>query len=154
MEMADLIKPDHVIAGLRVSDKTQLLKELSRRAAKMLGFDAQIVLDVLTKREELGSTGIGQGIAIPHARIEGLPRFFGLFARLEHAIDFAAIDAGPVALVFLLLIPANAGNAHLAALACVSRRLRDRGVVRSLHDAKDDQMLFAGLVGSAVREQL
>ncbi len=148
MEMADLIKPDRVIAGLRVSDKVQLLNELSRRAAMMLGFDGQTVVGALTKREELGSTGIGHGIAIPHARVDGLQQIFGLFARLERAIDFAAVDGEPVDLAFLLLIPTNAGNEHLAALACVSRCLRDRDVAQGLRAATDGQTLFARLVGS------
>lgn len=147
MELTDLIQPDRVIAGLRVSDKAQLLNELSRRAALMLGLDVRIVAGALVQREELGSTGIGQGIAIPHARIDGLQRIFGLFARLDNAIDFAAIDGRPVDLAFLLLIPANAGNEHLAALACVSRSLRDRKVARALRAATNAPTLFARLVG-------
>lgn len=148
MEIADLINPDRVIPGLRVSDKAQLLNELSRRAALMLGSDVQTIAGALTKREELGSTGIGHGIAIPHARVDGLRQIFGLFARLERAIDFAAVDAQPVDLAFLLLIPTNAGNEHLAALACVSRCLRDRDIAQRLRAATDAHTLFARLTGS------
>jgi PTS system nitrogen regulatory IIA component len=147
MDMADLIRPDRVIADLRAPDKAQLLNELSRRAAKALGIDTQIVLDALRRREGLGTTGIGQGIAIPHARVEALQQIFGLFAHLEHTIDFAAIDAQPVDLVFLLLTPENAGNEHLAALACVSRRLRDHDVAQGLRAIRDGRTLYAQLVG-------
>jgi PTS system nitrogen regulatory IIA component len=147
MEMTDLVEPDRVIAGLRTRDKVQLLNELSRRAALMIGFDVQTVAGALTKREALGSTGIGYGIAIPHARIDGLQHIFGLFARLDHAVDFAAIDGQPVDLAFLLLIPTDAGHDHLAALACVSRRLRDPDVAQALRAAVDRRTLFDRLVG-------
>jgi nitrogen PTS system EIIA component len=133
---------DRVIAALRVSDKAQLLRDLSQRAAKLLAIDPQPILDPLVAREALGSTGVGQGIAVPHARIGGLHDFFGLFARLERPIDFTAIDERPVDLVFLLLIPDEAGNDHLAALACVSRRLRDRDAAAQLRTAKSGAELY------------
>jgi nitrogen PTS system EIIA component len=133
---------DRVIAALRVSDKAQLLRDLSQRAAKLLAIDPQPILDPLVAREALGSTGVGQGIAVPHARIGGLHDFFGLFARLERPIDFTAIDERPVDLVFLLLIPDEAGNDHLAALACVSRRLRDRDAAAQLRTAKTAAELY------------
>jgi PTS system nitrogen regulatory IIA component len=134
--------PDRVIAALRVSDKPQLLRDLSQRAAKLLAIDTQTVLDALEAREALGSTGVGQGIAVPHARIGGLHDFFGLFARLDRPIDFTAIDERPVDLVFLLLTPDEAGNDHLAALACVSRRLRDHDAAAQLRAAKTGAELY------------
>ena len=143
MNITDLIAPDRVIAALRVASKPQLLRELSQRAAALLAIDTPAILDALQAREALGSTGVGQGIAVPHARIAGLPDFFGLFARLERPIDFTAIDQRPVDLVFLLLIPDQAGNDHLAALACVSRRLRDRAAAAQLRAAKTDAELYA-----------
>lgn len=146
MELGDLIGPDRVIASLRVTDKGQLLRELSYRASKTLGIADTLILDALCAREGLGSTGIGQGIAIPHARIDGLQRIFGLFVRLERPIDFAAIDAQPADLVFLLLIPASAGREHLAALACVSRRLRDLDVAQALRRTKSAGELYAQLI--------
>jgi PTS system nitrogen regulatory IIA component len=149
MELADFLTPDGVIAGLRPAGKAQLLGELARRAGPAAGVGAQIVLDALLARENLGSTGLGHGIALPHARIEGIGRLFGMFARLEKAIDFAAIDERPVDLVFLLLIPAGASNQHLAALAAVSRRLRDKDVLRQLRARKDSRELFDILVGPA-----
>lgn len=125
MDIADLISRDHVFAGLRVGGKAQLLDELARRAAPALGIGAQTIADALAAREALGSTGVGQGIAMPHARIPGLGRLYGLFVRLDQPIDFAAIDEQKVDLVFLLLTPAEGGTAHLTALALVSRDLSD-----------------------------
>jgi PTS system nitrogen regulatory IIA component len=147
MEVADFLKPDGVVVGLRPANKGQLLRELAAHAAPAVGVNAQRILDALMAREELGSTGVGQGIAVPHARIEGLGRLFGLFVRLEKAIEFAAIDEQPVDLVFLLLIPADAGSEHLAALAAVSRRLRDKDVLRQLGAQKDPHRQFESLVG-------
>jgi nitrogen PTS system EIIA component len=92
MEVADFLTPDGVIVGLRPADKAQLLGELARRAGLAAGVGAQIVLDALLARENLGSTGLGHGIALARARVERIGRLFGLFARLEKPIDFAAID--------------------------------------------------------------
>ncbi len=150
MNIADLIAPDHVIVLLRAGDKIQLLRELSRRAARLLAIDAEAILAALQAREGLGSTGVGQGIALPHARIPGLPRMFGMFARLERPIDFDAIDAGPVDLVFLLLVPEQAaGNEHLAALATVARQLRDPNVVAQLRAAPARRELYDALTLAA-----
>lgn len=147
MQVADLIGPDRVITGLRPADKVQLLQDLSRRAAKALGIDARTIIDALDQREALGSTGIGQGIAIPHAQIAGLQHAFGLFARLDRPIDFAAIDERPVDLVCLVLVPRDAGSEHLAALACVARRLRDPDVARDLRASRDADTVRARLTG-------
>ena len=149
MNITELIVPDTVIPALRVGDKPQLLRELSQRAAKLLAIDTHAILDALQTREALGSTGVGQGIAVPHARIAGLDHFFGLFARLERPIDFTAIDERPVDLVFLLLIPDQAGSDHLAALACVSRRLRDREAAAQLRAAKTESEIYNILTGPA-----
>ncbi len=136
MEITDLINPQQVVPVVQASDKPQLLRELSERAGRALGIESQTILDALRSREMLGSTGIGHGIALPHACITGLDRFLGLFARLERPINFDAIDDLPVDLVFLLLLPEQAGNDHLAALACVSRRLRGGDVAARLRTAK------------------
>lgn len=141
MDITALIEPKQVIR-LRATSKPQLLQELAQRAAKSLGIDAQAILDALTTREGLGSTGVGHGVAIPHARVSGLARFFSLFARLENSIDFEAVDGRPVDLVFLLLIPANADKEHLAALACVSRRLRDHETARRLRATSEPHALY------------
>jgi PTS system nitrogen regulatory IIA component len=142
MEIRELIEPDRVLDRLEVRDKTQLLAEIARRAAEAARLDPKAVLSALNAREQLGSTGVGHGVAVPHARIAGLPRLLGLFARLAHAIDFAAIDDQPVDIVFLMLIPAEAGNEYLAALSAVSRRLRDREVVRRMRAADGAAVLY------------
>lgn len=148
MAIGKLIGRDHVIAGLRVADKAQLLRELARRAAALLGLDQQAILKALQAREELGSTGLGKGFALPHARLDGLKEFFALFVRLGRPIDFAAIDDQPVDLVILLLIPANAGSQHLATLAALSRPLRDETFVQRLRAAADAQALHALLAAA------
>jgi PTS system nitrogen regulatory IIA component len=136
MDIADFIAADRVALDLRARDKPQLLQELARRAAATgAGVPADAILAALRSREDLGSTGLGKGFALPHARIDGLPKFFGLFARLARAIDYDAIDGNPVDLVFLLLMPANAGNEHVAALAAVSRRFRDAEAASRLRKA-------------------
>jgi PTS system nitrogen regulatory IIA component len=146
MRIAKFLTPNHVIPNLRAFNKQQLLSELARRAAVPLATDGESILAALVAREQLGSTGVGHGIALPHARVSGVRDLFGMFAVLEKPIDFAAIDEQPVDLAFLLVIPANAGNEHLAALACVSRRLRSPDVVRSVRGAKNANDLYEALV--------
>ena len=145
MDISDFLQPDRVIAGLRVSDKAQLTAELSRRAAASLKVARQPVEAALIARERLGSTGLGRGFALPHARLGGLDRFFGLFTRLARPIDFEAIDDRPVDLVFLLLIPDNAGSEHVAALAAISRRMRDQDFVQRLRKAAGAGEMYAVL---------
>jgi nitrogen PTS system EIIA component len=147
MEIAELINPDQVIIGLDVADKSELLSELAKRASGSAEVAADLILKALTAREALGSTGIGQGIAIPHACIEGLRRPFGFFARLEHPIDFQSIDGEPVDLVFLLLTPAAVPNQNVATLAAVSRRLRDRTILQELRTGKSTYEICRRLVG-------
>jgi nitrogen PTS system EIIA component len=134
MDLADLIAPDRVIFA-RATNKQQLLQDLASRSATPLNLDAQTILTALQGREELGSTGLGDGFALPHARVEGLDRFFGMFMRLNRPIHFDSIDGNPVDLVFLLLIPPAAGSEHLAALASISRCLRDKEFAARLRKA-------------------
>jgi PTS system nitrogen regulatory IIA component len=150
MDMIDLIKPEQVLS-LRAGNKTQLLQELVRRAAKGLGLDIQTILDPVMAREALGSTGVGDGVAVPHARVPGLKHFFAVFARLEKPINFDAVDGQPIDLILLLLIPADADTDHLAALACVSRRLRDPDVARQLRANSDPAALYALLAAVGVK---
>ena len=136
MEIADLIAQNRIALDLRVRDKAQLLRDLAKRAEPSCdGVSAATIEAALRSREALGSTGLGRGFALPHARIDGLTRFVGLFARLDRPIDFDAIDGAPVDLVFLLLMPDEAGNGHVAALAAVSRRFRDVEIVARLRKA-------------------
>ena len=136
MDIADFIAADRVVLDLRVRDKDSLLRELAKRAAAACGgLKADAIHAALRAREELGSTGLGKGFALPHARIEGLPRFVGFFARLSRPVAYDAIDGAPVDLVFLLLMPAEEGHDHVAALAAVSRRFRDLAIVARLREA-------------------
>jgi PTS system nitrogen regulatory IIA component len=146
MDIAELILPEQVLADLKAADKGQVLREIGRRAATALGIEARTVVDALAAREEMGSTGVGLGIAIPHARVPGIARPFGLFARLARPVDFAAIDGKPVDLVFLLLTPASGNTDHLASLACVARRLRDPNVAGALRNG-DPGGLYPCLTG-------
>jgi PTS system nitrogen regulatory IIA component len=141
MEMIELVKPEQVLY-LRGGNKMQILQELARRASKATGMPVQPLLDALAAREALGSTGIGEGVAVPHAKIAGLGRFFALFARLEKPINFEAVDGEPVDLVVLLLIPATADKDHLAALACVARRLREADIAKRLRANTEPAALY------------
>ena len=135
MRIADLIGPDQVLVGLRLPDKAQLLSELSRRAASAVSLEHPVILRGLLAREQLGSTGLGKGFALPHARIERLTRFYALFARLQRPIDFESIDGRPVDLVILLLTPEASSGQHLATLAALSRPLRDEAFMQKLRRA-------------------
>ena len=143
-----LIGPEAVLASLKASGKKALLAELASRAAAVFKLDERRLFDRLLERERLGSTGIGGGIAIPHARMASLTKPVGLFARLAHPIDFDAIDERPVDVVFLLAAPEGAGADHLKALARVSRLLRDRALVDKLRATENAEALYALLVES------
>ena len=149
MDIADLITPASVIATLRVPGKKQALQELARRAAHLVGLPERRVLEVLTERERLGSTGLGMGIAIPHGKLSELRRLHGLFARLEKPIDFASVDDRPVDLIFVLLAPEDAGADHLKALARVSRLLRSAAICEKLRGTDNADALYALLTDGA-----
>ena len=128
VELADLVAPEHVVIGLAAADKAQVVKELARIAAAATGIEQPAIIAAVTAREALGSTGVGGGIAIPHAQLPGLDRFWGGFARLARKVEFDSIDGVPVDLVFLLLIPGSASE-HVRALSSIARRLRDPALV-------------------------
>jgi PTS system nitrogen regulatory IIA component len=136
MEIKDFLLPADALIDVRVSDKTRLLQELAARAASALNLDVNRISVELLKREHLGSTGTGSGVAIPHARIPDLKKPFGILVRLKHAIDFDAIDGKPVDIVFMLLLPAQSGD-PLNALATVARKLRDSDLVKRLRSAAE-----------------
>jgi PTS system nitrogen regulatory IIA component len=141
MDFRDLIQPEQVILVSRAQDKEKLLGDLAQRAAAALKKDAGSILGPLLARENLGSTGLGLGFALPHARIPDLEQFFCLFAKLAKPVPFAAIDDHPVDLIFLLLMPANCGSDHLKALAAISRHLREKGLMERLRKAKTPDAL-------------
>lgn len=145
MTLTDLIAPTAVIPALKVNGKKQAIQELAARAAALTGQNERAILEILLQREKLGSTGVGNGIAIPHGKMPKLGGLFGLFARLERPIDFEALDGQPVDLIFLLLAPEAAGADHLKALARVARLLRDPEVARRLRDSRDADALYAVL---------
>ncbi|MBX6424525.1 MAG: PTS IIA-like nitrogen regulatory protein PtsN [Variibacter sp.] len=145
MPLNDLLTPAAVIPALKVNGKKQALQELAAKAAELTGQNERAVLEVLMQREKLGSTGIGNGIAIPHGKLPKLPSMFGLFARLARPIDFEALDSQPVDLIFLLLAPEGAGADHLKALARVARLLREPDVARKLRESEDAAALYAVL---------
>src|ERR1700738_1838747 len=145
MLLTDLVAPNAIIPALKVNSKKQVLQELAAKAAELCGQSERTILEILQQREKLGSTGVGNGIAIPHGKLPKLNKLFGLFARLERSVDFEALDGQPVDLVFLLLAPEAAGADHLKALARVARLLRDPDVARKLRESRDAEALFAVL---------
>ncbi len=148
MEIVDLLSTEGVVANLKVSSKKQTLQELAQRAAAVTGAEERAIFDVLLERERLGTTGVGNGIAIPHGKLSEIERLYGLFARLEVPVEFEAIDEQPVDLIFLLLAPEEAGADHLKALARVSRLLRDKAMCEKLRGADESDALFALLTES------
>lgn len=141
MHISEILAPASVLSLPHPPEKSKLLAELSRRAAAALRLDAATVTEAIAKREELGSTGMGDGIAIPHARLPTIAKPFGMLARLERPIEFAAIDGHPVDIVFLLLLSSSStssstsSGAQLAALACVTRQLRNPAVAEAIRRA-------------------
>jgi len=149
MPLQDFLGRDAVLTSLRASAKKQVLQDLSQHAARLAGIDEREVFEALLQRERLGSTGIGEGIAIPHGKLPRLQRLFGLVARLEKPIDFEALDGQPVDVLFLLLAPEGAGADHLKALAKVARVLREPGVLDKVRAARDPDALYAVLSQAA-----
>ena len=146
MELADLLQPLDVIARLRATSKKLSLQVLAKRAAEITGQPERAIFSTLMKRERLGTTGVGNGIAIPHGKLPGLERMYGIFARLDHPIDFESIDERPVDLIFMLLAPESSAADHLKALARVSRLLRDKTACEKLRGTDDPEALYALLV--------
>ena len=149
MQLSDLVSTDGVIASLKAGSKKQALQELSERAAELTEISSREIFETLLQRERLGSTGVGQGIAIPHGKISSLDRLYGVFARLDSPIEFDSMDDQPVDLIFLLLAPEHAGADHLKALARVSRLLRDPSVVDKLRASNESSVLYSILTEPA-----
>jgi PTS system nitrogen regulatory IIA component len=143
MELTEFLAPEAILASVRAGTKKQVLQELARKASELASVEERLILDVVLERERLGTTGVGNGIAIPHGKLAGLKRLYGVFARLEKPVDFEAIDEQPVDLVFLLLAPEGAGADHLKALAKVSRLLRDRRICEKLRGSEKPDALYA-----------
>ena len=143
MELADLLTPRSIIPALKVKSKKQALQELAELGEAVTGRPGREILEGLLQRESLGSTGLGGGVAIPHAKFKDLDRIHCLFARLETPIEFEALDNEPVDLIFVLLAPEHASGDHLKALARISRSLREPKAPDRLRSARDRAGLYA-----------
>jgi PTS system nitrogen regulatory IIA component len=152
MQLADFLDFDAISTRLSGGNKRSLLQQLANLAGQRLGVDSAAILASLSEREQLGSTGFGQGVAIPHGKIEGLSRIYGMFSRLAEPIDFKAIDGKPVDLVFLLLSPPDAGAEHLKALAAISRVVRHAPTLEKMRGARSRDALAAVLMGADERD--
>lgn len=152
MLLAEFLDFDAIRPGLPGGSKRSLLQQLTNLAAQRLEIPPADVLASLTEREQLGSTGLGQGVAIPHGKIEGLDRIYGLFVRLAEPVDYKAIDGRPVDLVFLLLSPPEAGADHLKALAVISRITRHAATLERMRGARSRDALAAVLMSADERD--
>lgn len=151
-EVSELLALEAVLSGVSAASKKALFQQIGAVAERAYALDPRVVAERLAARERLGSTGFGQGIAIPHAKLEGLKRVAGIFVRLAQPLDYAAVDELPVDLAFVLLSPVGAGAEHLKALAAVSRKLRDRNFAAKLRGAGSPDALFALLASVEARD--
>ncbi|MFZ5748600.1 MAG: PTS sugar transporter subunit IIA [Pseudomonadota bacterium] len=151
-DLSDLLVPETTVSGLSAASKKTLFAQIGAIMARVHGLDAREVAGCLYAREKLASTGFGNGVAIPHAKLGGVRRVTGLFARLTQPIDFGAVDDLPVDLVFVLLSPVGAGVEHLKALASVSRKMRDRNFAAKLRGAGSPDALYVLLTGIEARD--
>ncbi len=143
MDLSDLLTSEAILPSLHAQSKKQVLQEVCSTAARLTGLPEREVFDTLLQRERLGSTAIGQGVAIPHGKSRSLDRLVGVFARLQRPVDFDALDDQPVDLVFVLLAPESAGADHLKALARIARVLRDPGFAEKLRAAEGADAIYA-----------
>ena len=146
MELTNLLTPESIAENLKATSKKQALQEMSRRVAEVTGENERDIFNVIIEREKLGTTGVGDGIAIPHGKLVTLQKLYGFFARLERPVNFDSIDERPVDLIFLLLAPETAGAEHLKALACISRFLRDKTNCDKLRGSTNPEALYALLI--------
>ena len=146
MELSEILSADAVISQLNASSKKRLLQEIARVAEDVYGLPSKEIFTALQDRELLGPTGMGNGVAIPHARLSCIDEVKGIFVRLEHPVDYESVDSQPIDLVFALFAPEGAGAMHLKSLARVSRTLRDQTICAKLRSADDINALFAILV--------
>jgi PTS system nitrogen regulatory IIA component len=152
MHLSDFLDFDAIKPALPGGNKKTLLQQLANVAAQRLGLDAAEILASLVEREQLGSTGFGQGVAIPHGKVEGLKQIYCLFARVAEPLDYKAIDGRPVDLVFLLLSPPDSGAEHLKALAAISRITRNAATLEKMRGARSRDALAAVLLAADERD--
>ena len=142
MEMSSILKPEAVRVISAASSKKRLLNEVGEIAQSVYGLDAGKAVEALLERENLGPTGVGHGVALPHARVDEIDHVVGIFVMLEQPVDFESVDRQPVDLAFALFAPKEDGVEHLKALARVSRTLRDEKVCQKLRANNDAATLY------------
>jgi PTS system nitrogen regulatory IIA component len=152
MQLMQFLDFDSIKPALSAGTKRSLFMQLATLAAERLDLNRSTILESINERESLGSTGFGQGVAIPHGKVEGLARIYCLFVRLAEPVRYKAIDGGPVDLVFLLLSPPDAGAEHLKALAAVSRLVRHGPTIEKLRGARSRDAIAAVLIGADERD--
>ena len=145
MDLSDLVTQKAILPALKATSKKQLMQLLSEKASEITGIGERDIFDTIVQREKLGSTGVGNGIAIPHGKLKSIKSITGVFARLDAPVDFEALDDEPVDLVFLLLAPETAGADHLKALSRIARILREPDMVAKLRGTKDANAIYAFL---------
>lgn len=143
MKLSQILRPEAIKVIASASSKKRLLHDIGELAQSAHGLDEKRVVEALQDRESLGPTGVGHGVALPHARLDGMDKVLGAFILLEKPVDFASIDRQPVDLVFALFAPQSAGVEHLKALALVSRSLRDQALCKKLRANHDPATLYA-----------
>lgn len=143
MEINDILDPTGVLANLKPSSKKQLLQDLAETGAKLSGKDAPAIFETLLEREKLGSTGVGNGVAIPHAKLPGMDQIVGVFAHLNKPVMFEAVDDQPVDIVFMLLAPEGSGADHLKALSRIARVLRNQNMLSSIRNSPDPDAIYS-----------
>jgi len=152
MQLTQFLDFDSIKPALSAGTKRSLFTQLATLASERLSLDRSAILDSISERESLGSTGFGQGVAIPHGKVDGLASIYCLFVRLAEPVRYKAIDGGPVDLVFLLLSPPDAGAEHLKALAAVSRLVRHGPTIEKLRGARTRDAIAAVLIGADERD--
>ena len=152
MQLADFLDFDAIKTSLPGGNKRSLLQQLAHFAAQRLQVDSGAILASLTEREQLGSTGFGHGVAIPHGKVEDLAKVYCLFVRLSEPVGYKAVDRQPVDLVFLLLSPPDAGAEHLKALAAISRVIRHGPTLEKMRGARSRDALAAVIMGADERD--
>ncbi|HEX2019440.1 MAG TPA: PTS IIA-like nitrogen regulatory protein PtsN [Aurantimonas sp.] len=151
MDFETLIEPAAILPSLRSNSKKQVLQELAEKAAELTGRAEREIFETILQREKLGSTGVGNGIAIPHGKLEGLDHIVGVFARLSRPVEFDALDDQPVDLVFLLLAPEGSGADHLKALSKVARLLRNPETVAQIRASRDAGSIYALMTSASAQ---
>ena len=148
MEISEITSPEAVLANLKPNSKKQLLQEMAAAAAPLVALDERLIFDTLLQRERLGSTGVGNGVAIPHGKLPGIDRIYGIFAKLTKPVEFESMDDQPVDVVFMLLAPEGSGADHLKALSRIARLLRDQSMLAQLRSATDKDAIFTLLTST------